>query len=377
MVAVVARAPVISRRVSGRALAAMLLVRRLQNVKPPSACTDRKNPRLVRDSIPPMKSHTINIQRIVFYAGFLVITGVAVAQPFPVKPIRVIVPFPPGGGTDATARILTQSLAESAGWQLVIENRPGATGRIGTEMAARAPADGYTWLLGTAGPNAILPSTRVKLPYDAIRDFAPVSLIDSADYALVVHPSLPIRNVKDLIAMAKARPGQIAFASAGNLSVAHLSGEFFKQFAGIDIVHVPYKGGGPAVVATLSGETALYFGGPSVVHQSKAGKLRALGTTGAKRSKIFPDLPAIAETLPGYEISQWVGVLVPANTPKELITNLHATLTKAVSTSKVTQQFAAAGSQTVASTPEEFAAHIRKEITKWEKVVRELKVTLE
>lgn len=301
-------------------------------------------------------------------------TSTAVAQTYPVKPLRVLVPFPPGGGTDATARILTQALAESAGWQLVVENRPGATGRIGTELAARAPADGYTLLLGTAGPNAILPATKVKLPYDAIRDFAPVTLIDAADYALVTHPSLPIKSIKDLIAIARARPGQITFASAGNLSVAHLAGEFFRQQAKVDLVHVPYKGGGPAVVATLSGETALYFGGPSVVHQSKAGKLRALATTGAKRSKIFPDLPAISETLPGYEISQWVGMLAPAQTPREIVSTLHAAVVKAISAPKIAQQFAAVGSQPIGSSPDEFAAHIRAEITKWEKIVGGFKV---
>ena len=299
------------------------------------------------------------------------------AQTYPVKPIRLIVPFPPGGGTDATARILTQALAETAGWQLVVENRAGATGRIGTEFAAKAPADGYTLLLGTAGPNAILPSTGVKLPYDAIKDFTPISLIDAADYALVAHPSAPIRTVRDLINAAQSRPGQITFASAGNLSVAHLAGEFFKQFAKIDIVHIPYKGGGPAVVATLSGETVLYFGGPSVVHQSRAGKLRAIATTGAKRSKIFPELPAIAETLPGYEISQWVGVLAPAGTPREIVTTIHSTLVKAISPAKVAQQFASVGSQPVGNTPDEFAAHIKTEIAKWQKVVGGLKVPID
>ncbi len=309
--------------------------------------------------------------------AFMSLPIIAQAQGYPNKPIRLIVPFPPGGGTDATARILTQALAETAGWQIVVENRAGATGRIGTEFAAKAAPDGYTLLLGTAGPNAILPGTRAKLPYDAVKDFAPVSLIDSADYALVVHPSIPVKTVSDLIGIARTRPGQIAFASAGNLSVAHLAGEFFKQQAKIDIVHVPYKGGGPAVIATLSGETAIYFGGPSVVHQSKAGKLRAIATTGAKRSKIFAELPAIAETLPGYEIAQWVGLLAPANTPREIILALHATLVKAVSTTKVAQQFAAAGSQPVANSPEEFATHIKAEIAKWEKVTRGFKAVLD
>ncbi len=304
-------------------------------------------------------------------------TLTAQAQAYPSKPIRLIVPFPPGGGTDASARILTQALAETAGWQMVVENRAGATGRIGTELVARAAADGYTLLLGTAGPNAILPATRAKLPYDAVRDFAPVSLIDSADYALVTHPSMPVKTVTDLIAIAKIRPRQIAFASAGNLSVAHLAGELFRQRAQVDIVHVPYKGGGPAVIATASGETSIYFGGPSVVHQSRAGKLRAIATTGAQRSKLFPQLPAIAETLPGYAITQWVGLLAPATTPREVILTLHAALVKAIGTAKVTQQFVAAGSQPIANSPEEFAAHITAEIAKWEIVTQGFKVALD
>jgi len=215
------------------------------------------------------------------------------------------------------------------------------------------------------------------LPYDAVRDFAPISLIDSADYALVAHPSVPIRSVKDLIALAASKPGQITFASAGNLSVAHLAGEFFRQHAKIDMVHVPYKGGGPAVIATLGGETALYFGGPSVVHQAQAGKLRAIATTGAKRSKIFPDLPAIAETLPGYEIAQWVGVLAPAGTPRDIVSSLHATIAKAVGTTKVALQFAAVGSQRIGNSPEEFAAHIKAEIAKWGKVTRDANIKAE
>jgi tripartite-type tricarboxylate transporter receptor subunit TctC len=301
----------------------------------------------------------------------------AVAQSFPVKPIRLIVPFPPGGGTDVTARILSQALLESAGWQVVVENRPGATGRIGTEFAAKAPPDGYTLLAGTAGPNAILPGAYAKLPYDAVKDFAPISLIDSAAYCLVMHPSLPVKSVKDLIVIARSRPGQITFASAGNLSVGHLAGEFFKQFAKVDITHVAYKGGGPAVIATVSGETALYFGGPSVVQQAKAGRLRAVATTGAKRSRVFPDLPAIAETLPGYEIAQWVGVLAPAATPRDLVSSLHAAIVKALGTAKVAQQFAEVGSERIVSSPEEFAAHIRTEIAKWGKVIKSSNMPLE
>ena len=297
-------------------------------------------------------------------------SGPAAAQAFPARPIRLIVPFPPGGGTDVSARILAQALAEGPGWQLVVENRPGATGRIGTELAAKAPPDGYTLLAGTAGPNAILPAAYSKLPYDALKDFTPVTLVDSADYVLVVHPSLPVRSVKDMIALARSKPGQITFASAGNLSVGHMAGELFKHYAKVDMTHIAYKGGGPAVIATVSGETAIYFGGPSVVQQSKAGQLRAVAATGTRRSRVFPELPTIGETLPGYAIAQWVGVLAPAGTPRDIVSVLHATFAKVLTSPKVTEQFANAGSERIASTPEEFSAHIRAEIAKWQKVLK-------
>jgi len=297
-------------------------------------------------------------------------SGPAAAQAFPARPIRLIVPFPPGGGTDVSARILAQALAEGPGWQLVVENRPGATGRIGTELAAKAPPDGYTLLLGTAGPNAILPAAYPKLPYDALKDFTPVTLVDSADYVLVVHPSLPVRSVKDMIALARSKPGQITFASAGNLSVGHMAGELFKHYAKVDMTHIAYKGGGPAVIATVSGETAIYFGGPSVVQQSKAGQLRAVAATGTRRSRVFPELPTIGETLPGYAIAQWVGVLAPAGTPRDIVSVLHATFAKVLTSPKVTEQFTNAGSERIASTPEEFSAHIRAEIAKWQKVLK-------
>jgi tripartite-type tricarboxylate transporter receptor subunit TctC len=303
--------------------------------------------------------------------------GTVMAQGFPSKPIRLIVPFPPGGGTDFSARILAQALQEGPGWQLIVENRPGATGRIGTELAAKAAPDGYTLLLATAGPNSILPAAYPKLPYDAIRDFIPVTLVDSAAYFLVVHPSLPVRSVRDLVALARGKPGQITFASAGNLSVGHMAGELFKQSAKVDMTHVAYKGGGPAVVATVSGETSIYFGGVSVVEQSRAGQLRAVASTGARRSRVFPELPTVGETLPGYSIAQWVGVMAPAGTPKEIVSAVHATIVKVLATPKVTEQFTKAGSERVGSTPDEFAAHIRTEIAKWQKVLKGGKVALE
>ena len=314
---------------------------------------------------------------LLFPAALALVSGTAAAQAFPARPIRLIVPFPPGGGTDVSARILTQALADGPGWQLVVENRPGATGRIGTELAAKAPPDGYTLLLGTAGPNAILPAAYPKLPYDTFKDFTPITLLVVNPNLLLVHPSLPVKTIRDMIALAKERPGQITFGSSGIGSAQHMAGELFKHFAKVDMTHVAYKGGGPAVVATVSGETALYFGGPSVVQQSKAGQLRAVASTGTKRSRVFPELPTVGETLPGYAIAQWVGVLAPAATPREIVAGLHAAIAKALSTPKVTQQFVNAGSERIANSPEEFSAHIRAEIAKWRTVLKGYNVPLE
>lgn len=317
------------------------------------------------------------MQKTLIAISILLLSAAAAAQGFPAKPIRLIVPFPPGGGTDVSARILARALSEGPGWQLVVENRPGATGRIGTELAAKAPPDGYTLLLGTAGPNSILPGSGAKLPYDAVKDFAPVTLVDSAAYVLVVHPSLPVKTVRDMIALARSKPGQITFASAGNLSVGHMAAELFKHHAKVDMTHVPYKGGGPAVVATVSGETSIYFGGVSIVQQSRAGKLRAIASTGTKRSRVFPELPTVGETLPGYSIAQWVGVLAPAGTPREIVSDVHVTIAKVLGSAKVAEQFTNAGTEIVASSPEEFSAHIKAEIDKWQQVLKGRKLALE
>jgi tripartite-type tricarboxylate transporter receptor subunit TctC len=319
----------------------------------------------------------IAITSLLFPAALALVSGPATAQGFPSKPIRLIVPFPPGGGTDFSARILAQAMSEGPGWQLVVENRPGATGRIGTELAAKAAPDGYTLVLGTAGPNSILPAAYSNLPYDAVKDFVPVTLVDSADYVLVVHPSLPVRTVRDLIGIARAKPGQITFASAGNLSVGHMAAELIKHYAKVDMTHVPYKGGGPAVVATVSGETSIYFGGTSIVQQAKAGKLRAVASTGTRRSKVFPELPTVGETLPGYAIAQWVGVLAPAGTPRNIVSALHATMAKVLRSDRVTEQFTKAGSERIASSPEEFSAHIKAEIAKWRTVLKSSRVARE
>ena len=293
------------------------------------------------------------------------------AQAWPAKPIRLIVPFTPAGGTDTSARIMAQAWSDDPGWRIVVENRPGASGRIGTELAAKAAPDGYTLLLGSVAPNAILPSAVANLPYDAVRDFAPISLLATSDFMLVVHPSLPARSVKDLLALARGRPGQINFASVGAISGSHLTGELLTQLAKITMVHVAYKGPGAAVVAVLSGEASLYFGsGPTVVPHVNAGRLRALATTGAKRSRGFPNLPTVSETVPGHVSSQWFGFLAPAGTPKDIVAKVHEAIVAATARPRVAEQIAAVGADLVAGSPAEFSAFINAEITKWGRVVK-------
>jgi tripartite-type tricarboxylate transporter receptor subunit TctC len=297
--------------------------------------------------------------------------GAAPAQTYPNKTIRIIGPSSPGGGIDASGRILAAALTQSLGQQVVLENRPGAGGLIGTELAAKAPPDGYTLVLTAAAAMVVFPHTFTKLPYDPVRDFAPISLVSSSEYILAVHPSLPVKTVKDLIAIARARPGQIAFSSSGNFGLPHLAGELLKQQAKISMLHVPYKGGGPAATAILSGEVSLMFGtGPTVVPHAKAGRLRLIATAGNKRSKSLPELPTVAETLPGVEVSAWYGVLAPAGTPKDIIAKLNAETVKAIANPKVAQQLANAGADAISSSPEEFAAYIKTELVRWGKAVK-------
>ena len=277
----------------------------------------------------------------------LAMTGTASAQPYPTKPIRLIVPFVAAGTTDTVSRILAQALSASLGQQVIVDNRPGATGSIGTQLVAKAPPDGYTLLFGSAGPNVILPSASSKLPYDAIKDFAPISLVGYSDHILVTHPSVPVKSVKDLIALARARPAQLSYASAGSLSVSHMAGELFAQLARVKLTHIAYKGGGQGLAAIFSGEVSTYFvGAPSVMALRDSGRMRLIASTGAKRMKSLPDLPAIAETLPGYDVTQWMGVLAPANTPSDIVARLNAEIVKTVSNPKIAAQLARASGPT-------------------------------
>jgi tripartite-type tricarboxylate transporter receptor subunit TctC len=310
--------------------------------------------------------------RSLFLAAALVLfAGTVLAQEYPTKAVRMIGPSSPGGGIDTNGRILAAYFTQSMGQQFILENRPGAGGRIGTELASKAPPDGYTLLLSAAASMTIHPNTYKTIPYDPVRDFAPISLVALSEYILAVHPSLPVKSVKDLIALAKARPGQIIYGSSGTFGLPHLAGELLEQAAGIDMIHVPYKGGGPAARAILGGEVAFMFGtGPTVVPLSKAGRLRLIAIASNKRSPAMPELPTVAETLPGVEVSAWYGLLAPAGTPRSIITRLHAETVKAIADPKVASAIRNAGGEPVTSTPEEFAAYIKSEIVRWGKAVK-------
>lgn len=301
-------------------------------------------------------------------------TSTGSGQAYPSKPVRLISPYPPGGGTDATARIIAQALGDQVGQQVIVDTRPGASGRIGTEIASKSPADGYTLVLGNVAPLAILPAAVAKLPYDPIKGFQPISLIATSDYVLTVHPSLPARSVKELLALAKSKPNALSYASSGNLGAPHLAGELINQLGNVKLLHVPYKGNGPAAVAVMTGESTMLFGsGPTVVPHMKSGKLRALATTGKKRS--IAELPTVAELLPGYDVTQWYGILAPAGVPKDIVDRLHKEIARAIGNPKVSQLFVNLGTQPVSNSPDEFTAFIKAETEKWGKVIRSANIT--
>jgi tripartite-type tricarboxylate transporter receptor subunit TctC len=308
-------------------------------------------------------------------AGGAIPAGPAIAQgAYPSKPVRVIFPYPPGGGTDAVGRIATNALGELLGQQFVVDTRPGASGQIGTEIAAKSPADGYTLVLGNVAPIAILPASNPKLPYDPLRDLAPISLIATSDYILTVHPSLPVRNINDLIALAKKRPGELSFASSGALGGPHLAGELLNLLGGINVLHVPYKGNGPAVVAVLSGEATMLYGtGPAVVPFAQAGKMRIIATTGLKRT--IKDVPALAEQLNDFQVTQWYGLLAPANVPREIIERLSKETARVVADPKNAAALVKLGTEPVSNSPAEFRRFIEGEIARYTKVVRAAKIT--
>ena len=303
-------------------------------------------------------------------AALAAAAGGASAQSWPSKPIRFIVPWPPGGGADVLSRLITPKLSESVGRNFIIENRPGAAGNIGTEIAARAPADGYTIVFAYSGTHAINPGLYRKMPFKA-DDFAPISWLSQVPQVVVVHPALPVKNIRDLIALARARPGQLSYGSSGNGVVNHLAGELFKSMAGVNMVHVPYKGGAAASLAVLTGESPVILGEPAgVVPFINAGKLRAIAVTSGRRSLGMPQLPTVTESgLPGYEVTSWNGVLAPAGTPSDIMSRLNAEFVKVIRAPDMRERLLGMGFEPIGSSGEEFAAHIRAETVKWGKVV--------
>jgi len=310
-------------------------------------------------------------------AILVALTTVAAAEDYPTKPVRLIIPFPPGGSNDVVGRLIATHLSEKLGKQVVVDNRSGAGGVIGTEIAANAPADGYT-LLVVSIAHAVNPWL-YKLNYDPMKAFTPVSILASGPNVLAINPSLPVNSVKELIALAKQKPGEIQYASAGIGSFQHLGGELFKLEAGVDMLHVPFKGGGPAMIDVIGGHTKLLFS--SLVQTTphiKSGKLKPLGVGGLKRSPVLPDVPTIAEAgVPSYEAVNWWGIVAPAGTPPAIVEKVHKELAAVQNSPEVQKQFATEGADIVQMSPSEFGAFIEKDMKKWERVVKEGKLKAE
>jgi tripartite-type tricarboxylate transporter receptor subunit TctC len=300
------------------------------------------------------------------------ICGAAGAQPYPVKPVRLVIPFPPGGSTDLVGRLIGQQLTEGMGQQVIIDNRGGAGGNIGVEHVARAAPDGYTLVLGHIGTFGSGPSLYAKLPFDPIRDFAPIGLFGGVSNLAVVHPSLPVKTLKELTAFARARPGKLNYGSAGVGSASHLQVEFFKLLTKTDIVQIPYKGTGPMVIDLVAGQTQLTITGvPGLLGQVKDGRLRPIAAASEKRLALFPEVPTAAEAgLPGFVVTTWYGPLAPAKTPASIITRLNGELQKMVQRRDVLDRLANEGIEPMSGTPEQFSAHIKSEIARWAKVIK-------
>jgi tripartite-type tricarboxylate transporter receptor subunit TctC len=303
---------------------------------------------------------------------------IAAAQPYPSKAVRLIVTYPPGGGADTMARLLSPKLGEALGQPVLVENRAGAGGTIGADLVAKSSPDGYTLMLDAAN-YAVNPSLYPKLPYDPAKAFAPVTLIALFPNMVVVNPAFPVSSIRQLIEKIKAEPGKIAFASSGNGSAQHLAAELFRQRAGLDMVHVPYKGGAPALIDVMAGQVPLYFGNmASALPHVKNGKLKALAVTGAKRSPAAPELPTVAEAgMPGYQVYEWNAIFAPAGTPEAIVKRLHAEIVKALALPDLKERIASLGGEIVASSPAETAAWLREQTAIWGKVVREGNIKIE
>lgn len=301
-----------------------------------------------------------------------ILASAQTAAGYPNKPIKIVVPFPPGGATDILARAIGFELQKAWGQSVIIENKPGAGGNTGADLVAKSPADGYTLVMGTVGTHAINMSLYARMPYDAVKDFEPVVLVAGVPNLLVVHPSVNAKSVRELTALAKAMPGKLNVASSGNGTSIHLSAELYKQMAGVDILHVPYKGSSPAVADLLGGQVQMMFDNmPSSLPQVKAGKLRALAVTSMTRSPALPDVPTMDEEgLKGFDATSWFGLLAPAGTPRDIVTKLNGAAVKALASAEMRERLAAQGADPVGNTPDQFAAFIKTEIDKWAKIVK-------
>jgi tripartite-type tricarboxylate transporter receptor subunit TctC len=314
-----------------------------------------------------------SIVRWIVALALAVVAGGAAAQPYPAKPVRIVNPFAPGGATDQIARLMAQKLTESWGQSVVVENRPGASGAIGLEAVAKSPPDGYTLAIATQTTHAANPALYSKLPYDPVRDFAPLTLAGSTPLALMVQPALPATDVKSLVAYLKANPGRLTYASGGNGTSQHLSTELFKTMTGTFIVHIPYKGAGPALVDFLGGQTNIMFDNlPTALPHVKARKVRALAVSSAKRSPLAPELPTLAESgLPGFDLATWFAFFAPAATPREITAKIAADMQRVLAQPDVKERLLAVGVDVVGSTPEELARFQRAEMEKWAKIVKD------
>ena len=323
--------------------------------------------------------HRLRLAALFAACGLLAAPQLAQAQSYPARPIRLIVPFGPGSTVDIMARALSQPLLEQTGQSIVVDNKPGAGGTLGVDAIAKAPKDGYTIGIGTTGPLTINPALQAKMPFDTLTDLAPVSLVATGPNAVLVHPQVPAKNVKELIAYARANPGALNFASSGVGSTNHLAGELFKSVAGIQMVHVPYKGNGEALADLLAGRVQVLFSGlPPVISQVQAGRARAIAIAGPARAASLPDVPTVAEAgLPGAEVLVWYGVLAPAGTPKEILTRLQGEVAKAMARPDIRARFTEAGSDPVSSTPEEFSRMIRADLAKWKQVINTANIKVE
>ena len=297
---------------------------------------------------------------------------IAFAQAYPTKPVKMIVPYAAGGTTDVLARIMADKLTQGLGQTVVIEYKPGAGGTIGAEAAAKSPADGYTMVMGAPGSHSTATSLYAKLPYDPVKDFVPIVHVANVPNSIVVHPSLAVKSVPELIAYAKSRPGELTYGSAGTGATTHLTGELFALLANVKLTHIPYKGSGQAMVDLLGGQIQMMFENlPGAATQIRSGKIRGLAVTSLRRSAAFPDLPAVSETLPGFEVVAWFALFAPAGTPAAIVARLNAESNKALSLAEVREKIAAAGSDPIGGTSDELARFLASDIAKWTRVTRE------